>query len=269
MKQSMSFEHLQPWPELHQLAAFAEDYACSDPQSALVKMRCLMEKFVGVIYAKLNLPVYPNANIMDKLTADEFRSVVPKPIQDKLHAIRKSGNRAAHEGKVSQQDAVWILKESYFVSSYFYVAFCGGKREDLPEFKAPDCEKIATQSDATFTRENKKLQAKLKDSEARLQQALDELKAAEQAQLAAQQEAAKLKQAIDQSAIHAAKVGFESMSGFDFNEAETRARIIDMDLRAAGWDVSLDDCSTEEVGKEVEVSGQPTQTGVGLSLIHI
>lgn len=263
MKQSMSFEHLQPWPELHQLAAYAEDYACSDPQSALVKMRCLMEKVVGVIYAKLKLPVYPNSSIVDKLAADEFRSVVPKPIQDKLHAIRKSGNRAAHEGKVSQQEAVWILKESYFVSCYFYVAYAGGKQEDLAAFTAPDCEKAAEQTSAAFTRENNKLKAKLQDNEARLQQALDELKAAEQAQAKAQKEAAKLKQAINQKALEAATTGFESLSGFDFNEAETRARIIDMDLRAAEWDVSLDDISTEEVGKEVEVSGQPTKTGVG------
>lgn len=263
MKQSMSFEHLQPWPELHQLAAFAEDYACSDPQSALVKMRCLMEKVVGVIYAKLKLPVYPNSSIVDKLTAEEFRSIVPKPIQDKLHAIRKSGNRAAHEGKVSQQEAVWILKESYFISCYFYVAYAGGKQEDLAEFSAPDCEKASQQSSAAFTKENNKLKAKLQENETRLKQALDELKRAEQAQAEAQKQTAALKQAVDQQAIEAAKAGFESLSGFNFNEAETRARIIDMDLRAAGWDVSLDDSSTDEVGKEVEVSGQPTKTGIG------
>jgi type I restriction enzyme R subunit len=34
MKQSMNFEHIQSkWPELHQLAAFAEDYAISDAYS--------------------------------------------------------------------------------------------------------------------------------------------------------------------------------------------------------------------------------------------
>lgn len=67
MKHAMSFKHLEALPELYQLAAFAQDYACSDPQSALVKMRCLMEKIVGVIYAKLQLPVYPNASIIDKI----------------------------------------------------------------------------------------------------------------------------------------------------------------------------------------------------------
>ncbi|MEE2024866.1 DEAD/DEAH box helicase family protein [Alkalimonas mucilaginosa] len=259
----MSFKHLEALPELYQLAAFAQDYACSDPQSALVKMRCLMEKIVGVIYTKLQLPVYANASIIDKLNADSFTSVVPSQILDKLHAIRKSGNRAAHEGKVSQQEAVWILQECYFVSGYFYVAYCGGDANKLPEFIAPDCSKMPQQSDAQFARENKQLQAKLADQEARLKQALEELKAAEAAQLKAQQEAASLKQAMNQAAIQKAKAGYASMSGIDFNEAQTRARIIDMDLRAAGWNVSLDASSTEEVRKEFEVDGQPTTSGIG------
>uniref|UniRef100_UPI004047B6C9 DEAD/DEAH box helicase family protein n=1 Tax=Rheinheimera sp. TaxID=1869214 RepID=UPI004047B6C9 len=263
MKHAMSFKHLEALPELYQLAAFAQDYACSDPQSALVKMRCLMEKIVGVIYAKLQLPVYPNASIIDKLNADSFTSVVPSQIIDKLHAIRKSGNRAAHEGKVSQQEAVWILQECYFVSGYFYVAYCGGDAKNLPEFVAPDCTKLAEQTDAQFARENKQLQAKLAEHEARLKQALDELKAAEASQLKAQQEAASLKKAIDEGAVAKAKAGFASMSGINFNEAQTRARIIDMDLRAAGWNVSLDDSSTEQVRKEFEVDGQPTATGKG------
>ncbi|MBU1308893.1 MAG: DUF4145 domain-containing protein, partial [Gammaproteobacteria bacterium] len=263
MKQAANFKHLEALPELYQLAAFAQDYACSDPQSALVKMRCLMEKIVGVIYAKLQLPVYPNASIVDKLNADSFTSVVPSKIIDKLHAIRKSGNRAAHEGKVSQQEAVWILQECYFVSGYFYVAYCGGDAKNLPEFIAPDCTKLAEQTDAQFARENKQLQAKLAEHEARLKQALDELKAAEAAQLKAQQEAASLKKAIDEGAVAKAKAGFATMSGINFNEAQTRARIIDMDLRAAGWNVSLDDSSTEQVRKEFEVDGQPTATGKG------
>ena len=263
MKHAMSFKHLEALPELYQLAAFAQDYACSDPQSALVKMRCLMEKIVGVIYARLQLPVYPNASIIDKINADSFTSVVPSQIIDKLHAIRKSGNRAAHEGKVSQQEAVWILQECYFVSGYFYVAYCGGDAKNLPQFVAPDCTKLAEQTDAQFARENKQLQAKLAEHEARLKQALDELKAAEAAQLKAQQEAASLKKAIDEGAVAQAKAGFATMSGINFNEAQTRARIIDMDLRAAGWNVSLDSSSTEDVRKEFEVDGQPTATGKG------
>ncbi|MCK5666071.1 MAG: DEAD/DEAH box helicase family protein, partial [Thiotrichaceae bacterium] len=49
-----------------------------------------------------------------------------------------------------------------------------------------------------------------------------------------------------------------------FNEAETRKYLIDAELREVGWDVSLDGSSTEQVGQEVEVKYQPTDTGNGL-----
>lgn len=265
MKQSMNFEHIQnKWPELHQLAAFAEEYVISDPQSALVKLRCFAEKVVGYLYKELRLPVFPNSNIYDKLTADEFTSVVPKEITDKLHAIRKSGNQAAHEGKVDQQQAIWILKESYFIASYFYVVYGGGKAENLPEFKKPEPRQLPTQSDGEFAKKNKQLEKQIVENEARLNKALRELEAAEQAQKQAQIEASKLKQAIDHAKVEEVKKKNKAItSAIDFNEAETRARIIDMDLRAAGWNVSLDESSTEEVGKEVELPHQPTRTGNG------
>ena len=265
MKQSMNFEHIKTtWPELHELGAFAEEYAIPDPQSSLVKMRCMAEKIVGLLYRKLRLPVLPNSSIYDKMIADEFISVVPKAITDKLHAIRKSGNQAAHDGEVSQQQAIWILKESYFVASYLFMAYAGGQQQDIPEFIQPKAKAEQDQSVADFNRKNKQLTEKIKQNEARLKQAIEELEQAKEAERKAQIEAAKLKQAIDQAQVDQVKARNKTItSSFDFNEAETRARIIDMDLRAAGWDVSLDKTSTEEVGKEVEVKHQPTTTGIG------
>ncbi len=266
MKQSMNFEHIQSkWPELHQLAAFAEDYAISDPQSALVKLRCFAEKVVGYLYKELSLPVLPTSNIFDKLTADDFTSAVPRLITDKLHAIRKSGNQAAHEGKVDQQQAIWILKESYFVASYLFMAYANGTQQECPEFKAPEQTQPTNQSDAEFAKKNKQLTKQLAENQARLKRALDELEAAELAQKQAQQQAAKLKQTIDAEKLAQVKTRNEQIvnSSFNFNEDETRKRIIDLDLRNAGWHVALDDESTEDVGKEVKVTDQPTTTGVG------
>lgn len=266
MKQSMNFEHIQSkWPELHQLAAFAEDYAISDPQSSLVKLRCFAEKVVGYLYKELSLPVLPTSNIFDKLTADDFTSAVPRLITDKLHAIRKSGNQAAHEGKVDQQQAIWILKESYFVASYLFMAYANGTQQECPEFKAPEQTQPTNQSDAEFAKKNKQLTKQLAENQARLKRALDELEAAELAQKQAQQQAAKLKQTIDAEKLNQVKTRNEQIvnSSFNFNEDETRKRIIDLDLRNAGWNVALDDKSTEDVGKEVKVTDQPTTTGVG------
>ncbi|MEJ2912512.1 type I restriction endonuclease subunit R [Pseudoalteromonas sp. C12FD-1] len=266
MKQSMNFEHIQSkWPELHQLAAFAEDYAITDPQSALVKLRCFAEKVVGYLYKELSLPVLPTSNIFDKLTADDFTSAVPRLITDKLHAIRKSGNQAAHEGKVDQQQAIWILKESYFVASYLFMAYANGTQQECPEFRAPEQTQPTNQSDAEFAKKNKQLTKQLAENQARLKRALDELEAAELAQKQAQQQAAKLKQTIDAEKLTQVKTRNEQIvnSSFNFNEHETRKRIIDLDLRNAGWNVALDDKSTEDVGKEVKVTDQPTTTGVG------
>ncbi|MFP3423421.1 DEAD/DEAH box helicase family protein [Pseudoalteromonas sp. SIMBA_162] len=266
MKQSMNFEHIQSkWPELHQLAAFAEDYAITDPQSSLVKLRCFAEKVVGYLYKELSLPVLPTSNIFDKLTADDFTSAVPRLITDKLHAIRKSGNQAAHEGKVDQQQAIWILKESYFVASYLFMAYANGTQQECPEFKAPEQTQPTNQSDAQFAKKNKQLTQQLAENQARLKRALDELEAAELAQKQAQQQAAKLKQTIDAEKLAQVKTRNEQIvnSSFNFNEDETRKRIIDLDLRNAGWNVALDDKSTEDVGKEVKVTDQPTTTGVG------
>ncbi|MDC9500693.1 MULTISPECIES: DEAD/DEAH box helicase family protein [unclassified Pseudoalteromonas] len=266
MKQSMNFEHIQSkWPELHQLAAFAEDYAITDPQSSLVKLRCFAEKVVGYLYKELSLPVLPTSNIFDKLTADDFTSAVPRLITDKLHAIRKSGNQAAHEGKVDQQQAIWILKESYFVASYLFMAYANGTQQECPEFKAPEQTQPTNQSDAEFAKKNKQLTQQLAENQARLKRALDELEAAELAQKQAQQQAAKLKQTIDAEKLAQVKTRNEQIvnSSFNFNEDETRKRIIDLDLRNAGWHVALDDESTEDVGKEVKVTDQPTTTGVG------
>jgi len=266
MKQSMNFEHIQSkWPELHQLAAFAEDYAITDPQSSLVKLRCFAEKVVGYLYKELRLPVLPTSNIFDKLTADDFTSAVPRLITDKLHAIRKSGNQAAHEGKVDQQQAIWILKESYFLASYLFMAYANGTQQECPEFKAPEQTQPTNQSDAQFAKKNKQLTQQLAENQARLKRALDELEAAELAQKQAQQQAARLKQTIDAEKLTQVKTRNEQIvnSSFNFNEDETRKRIIDLDLRNAGWNIALDDKSTEDVGKEVKVTDQPTTTGIG------
>ena len=265
MKKSMNFEHLrEQWPELAELGAFAETYAVVDPQSALVKLRCYVEKIVGYLYQELHLPVAPNASMHDKLVSGAFTSVVDKTIADKFHAVRKGGNKAAHEGKVSQHDSIWLLKESYFIGCWLYMAYGDGDIEGCPKFTVPDNSPTGEESKAEFKRKNKLLQQKLNQNDDLLKKALKELEEAKQAQLEAQKQAAQLKQQTDH--VKADKIRTNTLSlksSFDFNEAETRKRLIDAELRSEGWDVALDNESTEQVSKEYEVDGQPTTTGKG------
>ena len=55
----------------------------------------------------------------------------------------------------------------------------------------------------------------------------------------------------------------ETVNELEFDEATTRARLIDSLLSSVGWDVGAGEGSTEEVGKEIEVPHQPTRSGIG------
>ena len=265
--QSINFEILRPhWEDLANLAAHAEEYAFSDPQSSLIKLRCFAEKLVGVVYAGYQIPTYANEKFVDRLNNHNFTSMVESSITEKLHAIRKVGNRAAHEGKFDRGAPLWLLKEAHILASWLFVVTGKGGKQDLKPFQAPQQLKQPSK-------------AELDKHQARLSQALAELEAAKQAELKAQQENAQLKQALkgkdqqaqEQAAQQQAKRqeqlkqgGDKARTILDYNEDETRRRLIDNDLRAADWHIDLlTNGDTEEVTREYEVSDQPTPTGQG------
>ena len=86
-----------PYPEKRSacgLGAHAEQYVYSDPQSALIKLSCFAEKLVGIVYREWQLPTLPNEKFIDRLENHAFTAIVDRAIIDKLHAIRKEGNKA-------------------------------------------------------------------------------------------------------------------------------------------------------------------------------
>ncbi|WP_417228315.1 DEAD/DEAH box helicase family protein [Amphritea sp.] len=261
---SMNFENLRKsWPQLADLGAFAETYAYLDPQSSLVKLRCYVEKLVGVIYSELKLPSEPNATFMDRLNNGSFTTVVPKVILDKLHAIRMHGNKAAHEGNVTAETSVWLVEEAYHLGCWLFIAQGGGSREQCPDFHPPKLPQTSS-AKAEFKKKNKALQEKLASQSAQLESALKELEAAQQAEQEAQRVASKLKQQINQVKSDAFVKGSDQATNtLDLNEAETRRRLIDSELRIVGWDVGLKGVNTDQVTLEHEVDGQPTPSGIG------
>lgn len=262
--QSINFEFLRPhWEDLANLGAHAEEYAFSDPQSSLIKLRCFAEKLVGVVYASYQIPCYPNEKFMDRLENHGFTSMVDQAIVDKLHAIRKVGNRAAHEGKFDKSAPLWLLKEAHILASWLLLSTQKGGKAELTPFKAPEKIKQPTQK-------------ALDKHQAQLEQALAELEAAKNAELKAQQENTQLKQNLQskekeaqQAKAQAKQAQFKQANGqirntLELNEDETRRRLIDVELRAAGWDIDmLSNGDTEQVSREYQVSDQPTPSGIG------
>lgn len=247
---SANFEILrQKWPELAEVGAFAEAYVLADPASALVKLRLFGENLTKDIYSNLRLPKPDQPTFVDLLKNPAFTAVTPKVVLDKLHALRIHGNKAAHGEQVKAQNALWLLREAHDLARWLLVQYGNGKAHEIAAFKQP----TAPQADQPH--ERRRILEKLAAQEGQMESLLQELEAARQKATAAELKVGEL-QALASKAAQAA-------NELEFDEATTRARLIDSLLASVGWDVAAGLASTEQVGKEIEVLDQPTESGIG------
>jgi type I restriction enzyme R subunit len=247
---STNFEILRDkWPELASLGGFAEAYAHSDPASALFNLRLFAENLTKDIYSDLRLPKPDRPTFVDLLTNEAFLSITPKVVLDKLHALRIHGNKAAHGEVAKTQTALWLLKEAYDLARWLLVQYGKTKASDLPAFKQPAAPQAAE------ARELRQILEKLAAQEAQMDALLRELDVARQTAKVAEKKVEELS-----SIAASAKAAADELA---FDEATTRTRLIDSLLASVGWDVAAGEASTEQVGKEVEVRHQPTDSGGG------
>ncbi len=229
-------------PTLAELGSFAEGYVHPDPGSALVKFRLFGEHVAKAIYWELRLEKPQEQTFDGLLSAPAFKQAIPPIIQDKLHALRKEGNKAAHGQTVDTKRAAWILEEAYQLGAWFLVRFLGRKPGDIPPFR-PVPQKPEGEAEA------------VKIALAKKEEELAAL-VAERDQLKQVYEARKVEPGTSES-------GQQVADALKFNEATTRRRLIDAALADVGWDVDANCRSTAEVGQEVELPDQPTATGIG------
>lgn len=247
---SVNFEILrQKWPELAELGGIAESYAHADAASALVKLRLFAENLTKDIYRDLGLPKPEQPTFVDLLKNDAFEAITPKVVLDKLHALRMHGNKAAHGEPVRTQHAIWLLKEAHDLARWLCIQYGKLKADQLPTFVQPA---VPGQAEA---KEKRRILEKLAAQEAQMDALLAELEETRAKASEAEKEAAELKQL--------ASTAQSAADELKFSEAETRTRLIDSLLASVGWDVGEGLKNTPEVGKEVQLDGQPTKTGIG------
>ncbi|MBQ8104396.1 MAG: DEAD/DEAH box helicase family protein, partial [Afipia sp.] len=252
---SRNFEILRgTWPELAALGGFAEAYAHDDPASALVKLRLFAENMTKDIYRDLGLPKPEHATFVDLLGNQSFAAITPRVVLDKLHALRIHGNKAAHGEPATTRNALWLLQEAFDLGRWLFIQYGKGDAKSIPTFVQPSPEGTEESKDQ-LKREKRQVLEKLAAHEAQMETLLRELEAARQETVTAEKKADEIRALASSSAATA--------NLLEFNEATTRARIIDSLLAAAGWNVAMGDASTAEVGKEVEVKHQPTASGLG------
>jgi len=253
---SLNFEFLRPqWPELASLAGFAEQYAHTDPASALVKLRSFAEQVVETVYEKFGLQRPTQARLMELLTEDSFRQAVPRVVVNIIDAVRIHGNKAAHGGEGKPGTVLWLLKEAHRLGQWLYLTLTGQTDTSLPAYEEPTPELVTGKSKAELKREKVAILQRLASQEAQMQKVLDDLALARQEATCAMASAEELQTRL-QAAQHVVNV-------LDFNEEETRLQLIDTQLTAAEWNVGPGRQSTDSVGKEVLVHDQPTDSGDG------
>ncbi len=240
---------------LADLAGFAERYAHSDPASSLLKQRAFVEHAVAAIYETYRLrPPYTD-NLNDLMNAPPFRSALPEVVQNKLHAVRKAGNNAAHpRHPITSQVSLDCLYQLFDVARWFYLQVDGGKRADTPTYAPPVAE---TMGEAKA----KEALEKLRLAEARYESVLAALTKESEQRLAAERAAAEHETELEKLKEEGQKVA----SVLQFNEVTTRRRLIDQALLEAGWDVGPNGKSTDEVRQEVPLFTMPTPSGEGIA----
>ncbi|WP_432509798.1 DEAD/DEAH box helicase family protein [Kineococcus sp. SYSU DK001] len=244
-----NFAFLAPeWLLLHGDCTRAESYLASDPRSACFYARRAAELLVTHLYELNRLPAPYRDDFSARLNDPAFQQVITVGIGQKLNLLRKVGNRAVHDTQqIAPRTALDVVRELHHVM--LWAAFRYSTNPDAVPRQATFDPTIAAQRAPLSRDDVVKLAARFKQQDEEHAKALrerDDLAAAKDAEIAA---------LLQQ--IAAAKAASTAGDDRDYDEATTRALIIDELLAEAGW--RLDD----ERDREFEVVGMPNESGVG------
>lgn len=238
-----NFNFLQEdWPEFVEHAKAVEKLVYVDARGACVRARFLTEQVVLWMYENDEDLELPFDNTMGNLIHQvPFKKIVGYQVFNKMNAVRKIGNIAAHESKkrVSERDALLACKECFHIMFWLWNTYNDGEeREDLNfvEEKIPRLQAqpaLSTEQLEELKNEVEEKAKAIKD----IQKILNEKDS----------ELAQRNREIKQMRLQSAKFA----TGHDYNEAQTREFLIDVLLRESGWDPADKDV------REFEIEGMP------------
>jgi len=213
-------------PDLYQDCARAESYVHSDPRTSIIYARRTVEGLVNYVYQVEQLPLPYRQDISALMNSDEFRALAGSGIVDKLNIIRKIGNKAVHtDTRIARSEALAVVTELFHL-----LIWAVRQHTPFPErapvgktFDAHLAQDAAALSPAqrnhlveNFEQQREQLEQQLRDS----------------SQRTAEQEA-EIAQLRDE--IARANVRLAHLPEHDYNEAQTRQWIIDLQLAESGW----------------------------------
>lgn len=194
------------FPILANLGDLAEKYLYTDANSCLIKLGMIGENIVNLIfeYDKLKKPA--EDKIINKINILVREGLIDKQIENILHALRKTRNKAVHENFADDNYCEVLIEFAYTLSEWFMQTY-GDYTYKHHDFVLP--RKKDNNSHHTKEQENEIAE--------QMQQALKKAEATKEVK---REERLKLIQ--------------KATAGLKLTEAQTRY-IIDMQLKEAGW----------------------------------
>lgn len=248
---SVNFEFLRPANDvLASLGGLAEAVLHIDPGSALTRLRSFAEELTKAIYAEERLPRVPQSSFYDLVKSPVFGSCVSKSLIHQINFLRIQGNDSAHGAQGELNNARLALSTAYQLAMYMAIKYYGQQQPRIPAFKEiQDPTAHLNQLKQSVSSYEKELQKQQEE----LQRVMDQLereraRKAEKLDAPAKQDQKKRQQHSQQVA-----------DSLQWNEAKTRALLIDAMLLQAGWDIQ----NPDQVGQEVEVQFPNNPSGKG------
>lgn len=231
----LNFDYLKEITELaplHELCNLCETRQYTEPDSAAINARKALEWLVKAIYKMKGVEPGERASLLQLTTADVFADFIADPeLMKAVHWIRKVGNLAAHDGKVTRSDAFFTTLNLYNLVGGVLL-----KLRVLDTLAPFDKSLLPTR------------QPRPRILVARAEQTPEAFAAT-----------------VEPEKVVEAPSVKTDLSWGDISEAETRRRFIDLMLREAGWDVleSEGDIAPGKACIEVEVACMPNNAGKG------
>ncbi|GIZ95568.1 hypothetical protein TTY48_01800 [Tsukamurella sp. TY48] len=236
-------------PSVHRDCAKAESYLTSDPRAACFYGRRAVEELVHYLYDLLDLPAPYKSDLAAHTNSAGFKAVVPPPIVQKMNLIRQLGNKAVHETRpVRPDDSLTVLRELFHV--VVWASFHNSRHPEATPLNRQFDPALAAKAAPISHAEIEALAKKFEAQDAALAKAREQNEALE----------AELVQFRQQ--VAAAQAANAAKDDHDYDEAETRDRLIDLMLREAGWTIA-EAPGPAAVTLERAVTGMPNESGNG------
>ena len=268
-----NFDFLKPeFKRFYPNASQAEKLALADPRGSCFYARLTLEMAVLWLYDHDQTLRRPYEQMLGALIHEPtFQQLLPPPLFNKIKAIQKAGNQAAHNPKpVMAYDSVRICRELFHLLYWLartYTRLSDPKDLDVsfnPDLLKPQNIKAQNQAapstidaikqqEADFAKKQAETDEKIKQREAAISAQAKTIEEREAALHNLDAELAKVREKLAQAKAKNLKVP----DGHDYSELETRKLIIDLLLKEAGWTIGTD------VSEEYPVTGMPNQKGEG------